>query len=228
MSKRQLFMLLLPLAYLMIVSLNVQAATIATSAFNQTTYNQGETGYLTVTVYNDFEVKIRITELTATIDYYYTDGTVYLQQFFTDTTVPAEIQPNQSANFTIPFSLPTNIAPGYTNLFVKAKTELWYNHTARWYASDHPTYQPTLYVESPYKKLYEDEQGLNDQLQQLYEDQQALNDQLQQQYRELQDLNATTTNMMYLLALTTIAFVVLAALLVGLNRKARVLPRSTA
>jgi hypothetical protein len=34
--------------------------------------------------------------------------------------------------------------------------------------------------------------------------------------------------MMYLLALTTIAFVVLAALLVGLNRKAQVLPRSTA
>jgi hypothetical protein len=228
MSKTRLLMLLLPLAYLMLVSLNVHAATIAACTFDKTTYNQGETGYLTVTVYNDFEVKIRVTELTATIDYYYADGTVYLQQFFTDTTVPAEIQPNQSANFTIPFSLPTNIAPGYTNLFVKAKTELWYNHTARWYASDHPTYQPTLYVESPYKELYEDEQGLNDQLQQLYEDQQALNDQLQQQYRELQDLNATTTNMMYLLALTTIAFVVLAALLVGLNRKARVLPRSTA
>jgi hypothetical protein len=212
----------------MLVSLNVHAATIAACIFDKTTYNQGETGYLTVTVYNDFEVKIRVTELTATIDYYYADGTVYLQQFFTDTTVPAEIQPNHSANFTIPFSLPTSIAPGYTNLFVKAKTELWYNHTARWYVSDHPTYQPTLYVESPYKELYEDEQVLNDQLQQLYADQQALNGQLQQQYRELQDLNATTTNMMYLLALTTIAFIVLAALLVGLNRKARVLPRSTA
>jgi hypothetical protein len=228
MSKTRLLVLLLPLAYLTLVSLNVHAATIAACTFDKTTYNQGEPGYLTVTVYNDFEVKIRVTELTATIDYYYADGTVYLQQFFTDTTVPAEIQPNHSANFTIPFSLPASIAPGYTNLFVKAKTELWYNHTARWYASDHPTYQPTLYVESPYKELYEDEQGLNDQLQQLYEDQQALNDQLQQQYRELQDLNATTTNMMYLLALTTIAFVVLAALLVGLNRKAQVLPRSTA
>jgi hypothetical protein len=32
-------------------------------------------------IYNDKDEKIKITELTATIEYYYTDGNVYLQSF---------------------------------------------------------------------------------------------------------------------------------------------------
>jgi Flp pilus assembly protein TadB len=35
-----------------------------------------------VSVYNDESDKIRVTELSASVNYYYTDGTVYVQKFF--------------------------------------------------------------------------------------------------------------------------------------------------
>ena len=70
----------------------VQAATITSCTFDKDAYNQGETGYITVTIYNDKDNKIRVTELTATINYYYADGNVYVQKFYTNATLPAEIQ----------------------------------------------------------------------------------------------------------------------------------------
>lgn len=155
MREKRLLIVLLPFLYLTIVPFGVQAATITMCTFDKNTYHQGETGYITVTVYNDKDNKIRVTELTATINYYYTDGNVYLQKFFADTTLPAEIQQGQSRTFNIPFSLPTNIATGYTNVDVKAKTQLWNSHLERWFESDHPTFEPTLYIESPYKQQSE-------------------------------------------------------------------------
>ena len=149
--RKKLLILLLPFLSLIIIPFVVQAATITSCTLDKDTYHQGETGYITVVIYNDKSDKIRITELTATIDYYYADGTVYVQKFFTDVTLPVEIQQGQSSTFNIPLSLPTNIASGYTNVDVKAKTELWNIPGERWFASDHPTYQPTLYIESPYK-----------------------------------------------------------------------------
>lgn len=142
----------LPLLSLLIVSFVVQGATITTCTFDKDTYHQGETGYMSATIYNDKDNKIRVTELTATINYHYTDGNVYLQKFFTETTLPAEIQQGQSSNFDIPFSLPTNIESGYTSVDVKAKTEIWNVPGERWLPSEHPTSQPTLYIESPYKQ----------------------------------------------------------------------------
>ena len=70
----------------------VQATTITSCTFDKDAYNQGETGYITVTIYNDKDNKIRVTELTATINYYYADGNVYVQKFYTNATLPAEIQ----------------------------------------------------------------------------------------------------------------------------------------
>jgi len=149
--RKKLLLALLPLLSLIFVPFVVQAATITSCSFDKGTYHQGETGCITVTIYNDKSDKIRVTELTATIDYYYTDGNIYLQSFFTDSILPAEIERGQSGTFYIPFSLPTNIASGYIEVAVKAKTELWSVQTERWFPSEHPTYQPTLYVESPYK-----------------------------------------------------------------------------
>ncbi len=149
---KKLLIVTLPLLSLLIVSFVVQGATITTCTFDKDTYHQGETGYISVTIYNDKDNKIRVTELTATINYYYTGGTVYLQKFFTDATLPAEIQQGQSSIFYIPFSLPTNIESGYTSVDVKAKTEIWNVPGERWLPSEHPTSQPTLYIESPYKQ----------------------------------------------------------------------------
>jgi hypothetical protein len=157
MRTKRLLIVLLPFLALIIIPF-VQAATITACTFDKDTYNQGETGYITVTIYNDKENRIRVTELTATINYYYADGNVYVQKFYTDATLPEEIQPGNSGNIHIPFSLPTNIASGYTDINVKAITEVWNEQAERWFGSEHPTYEPKLYIESPYKQQSEVQQ----------------------------------------------------------------------
>ena len=200
MRMRRLLIVLLPFLALMIIPF-VQAATITVCTFDKDTYNQGETGYITVIIYNDEEAKIRVTELTATINYYYDDENIYIQKFYTDATLPAEIQQGNSSNFYIPFSLPTNIASGYTDVHVKAISELWNEEADRWFWSDHPTYEPTLYIESPYKQQSED---------------------YQHQLEEQLTINKNTTNMMYLFGVTTIVFAAVTVFLFILNRRARV------
>lgn len=177
----------------MVVPSIVQAATITVCTFDKDVYLQGQTGYLAVTLYNDKNEKIQVTELTATIEYYYTDGNVYLQSFFTNATLPAEIQRGDSTTFYVPFSLPTNIAPGYTDVYVKAKTELWRGEGEFWAWSDHPTYRPTISIETPYKEQLEEQEATN----------------------------RNTTTMMYLFGATTIVFVAVTVILFLLNRSAR-------
>lgn len=143
--------LLLPFLASIVIPLVAHAATITACTFDRDVYHQGETGYISTTIYNDKDMEIRVAELTATINYYYSDGNVYLQKFFADTTLPVEIQQGQSGTFNIPFSLPTNVAIGYTNVEVKARTQLWNSHLERWSESDHPTLQPVLYIESLFK-----------------------------------------------------------------------------
>jgi len=211
---KKLLVLLPTLLFLMVAPIVVHAATITICTFDKDTYKQGQTGYITATIYNDEDDKIRVTELTAAIEYYYTDENVYLQSFFTNATLPIEIQRGNSSTFYIPFSLPTNIASGYTDIYVKAKTELWSTEADRWFESDHPTYQPTLYIESPYK--------------QQLEEQATINEQLEEQLEEQQTINRNTTNIMYLLAVTTMVFVAVTVLLFIINRRARILTQPIA
>jgi hypothetical protein len=207
-------LVILPLICLMLVPAIAQAATITVCTLSKDAYNQGDTGYITLTVYNDKDEKIRVTELTAAINYYYEEETTYIQTFYAPSTnLPKEIEPGQTDTFTIPFSLPTNVAPGYTDLHVKAKTEIWNHHSLTWGSSDQPTYEPTLYVESPYK--------------QLYESQQATNQQILQQLREQQAVNNTTTSIMYLLVVTTLVFAAFTAFLTILMRRPRVIPQAS-
>lgn len=202
-------MILLPILYVTITLSIANAATITNCTFDKDTYHQGQTGYIAVTLYNDKEDKIKITELTANIDYHYADGTTYIQTFFTDATLPLEIPQGQTDRLYIPFSLPTNIAPGYTELYVRAKTELWHNQSGDWLSSEYPTYRPTIYIESPY--------------QQQYVDQLVENEGLQDQIQQLQTINNTTANLMYLLGITTIIFAAVAVLFIFLSRRASVI-----
>jgi len=185
---------------LTVIPFGVQATTITACTFDKDTYQQGETGYITVTIYNDRENKIRVTDLTATINYYYTDGNIYLQKFFTDAALPVEIEQGNSSSFYVPFSLPTNVASGYTEVDVKAVTELWSLQSERWFASEHPTYQLTLFIESPYKEQLEEQVAIN----------------------------KNVTNMMYLLGVTTMVFAAVTVFLFVLNRRARVLAQPIA
>jgi len=212
MSKKRILIILLPFLYLTIMPFIAQAATITICTFDRNVYNQGETGYITISLYNDEDDKIRVTELTATIDYYYTNENVYLQTFYTDETLPIEIQQGQTGSFNIPFSLPTNIAPGYTDVLVKAKTELWNNHSGTWFGSEHPTSRPALYIESPYKELFEGEQEANEEL--------------QRQFQELETLNATTTSIIYVLGSMTAILALVTVSLIMLNRKSRAIAQS--
>ncbi len=200
MRKNRILIALMPLFYLAMVSSFAQAATITTCTFDKESYYPGQTGYVSVTVYNDKESTIRIFELSATIDYYYNDDNVYLQTFFTILEPATEVQQGQSDTFYIDFSLPTNIAPGYTTLLVKAKTEIWNDEAQRWQGSDHPTYQPTLYIESLYKQQLEEQQATNQQL---------------------QAINQQTTTIMYVLGATTLVFAAVIGLLLIILRSAR-------
>ncbi len=214
MWKNRILIALMPLFYLAMVSSFAQATTITTCTFDEESYYPGQTGYVAVTVYNDKDSTIRIYELTATIDYYYNDDNVYLQTFFTNPEPPTEVQQGQADTFYIDFSLPTNIAPGYTTLLVRGRTEIWNDEAQRWQGSDNPTYQPTLYVESPYK--------------QQFEEQQTTNQQLQRQLQEQQAVNQYTTTIMYVLGSMTVVFAAVAGLLFIFLRRARILTQPTA
>jgi len=159
MNKKLFLIPILSIVVIISVLQNVNAATITAATLDKNTYLAGQTGYILVTIYNEDSEKIRVTELTATIDYYYTDGTVYLQKFFTSDTLPDEIPAGQSQIFQIPISLPNNIANGYTNPLVEARTEIWHQQTDTWTYSDYQRYSNIkLYIESPYKEWYTDSQ----------------------------------------------------------------------
>jgi len=192
MNKKLVSVLLLSFLSLMSALQTAKATTITSATLDKTTYLAGQTGYISVSVYNDKSDKIRVTELSATINYYYTDSTVYVQKFFTSTTLPDEIPAGETETYQIPISLPTNIAPGYTNPTVEAKTDLWRPQDDRWMTSDRPTYQLKLYIESPYKQSYETSQ---------------------QQLQEQKTANESLTSTMNMLAVTTIVFASAAAFL---------------
>lgn len=208
MSKKRILIALLTLLCLIAIPFAARAATITACTFDRNTYQQGETGYIAVTIFNDKDSKIRVTELDATIDHYYTDGNIYMQKFFTDANLPIEIEEGNSSTLHIPVSLPTNIASGYTKVDVKARTQNWGNIMQRWIESDHPTYQPTLFIESPYKEQLEEQVKTNEQL--------------EEQLEEQMTINKNVTNMMYFLGMTTLVSAAVMVFLFLFNRRARV------
>lgn len=213
------------LLLLSILLSGVNAATITSCTLGRDVYYQGETGYVSLTVYNNMDNTIRVFETTATIDYFYADGTTYLQTFFTNATLPIEIPQGQSHTFYIQFNLPANIASGYTEFFVRAKTELWNAASQRWYQSDHPTADPVLYIESPYKQQFEQQQTINEQLQDQIDEQENTINQLQEQLANLQISYNNMTLMVYMLTAIAIALGIAMAFLMSFIRKSRVAPQ---
>jgi hypothetical protein len=191
-----------------------RAAEITSASLDKETYLAGQTGYISVDIYNDKNANISVTEMSATIDYYYSDGTVYVQKFFTSLELPDEIEPGQTETYQIPISLPTNIAPGYVNLIVNARTNIWFNEIERWISSDSTSYQLKLYVESPYKQSYEDSQ---EQLKDSEEQLQSSLDQLEGQESTNRSLCVTVA----VLGVITIAFGAIAVLFMFMLRKSR-------
>jgi len=201
MYKKRLLTALVCFLALMAIPQVARAATMTACTPDKDTYQQGQTGYITVTIYNDENDKIRVTELSATIDYYYDDGTRYVAKTFTDTDLPAEIAKGQSATYNVQISLPNNIAPGFINPTVEVRTELWNEAGSRWMTSDYLnsnylTSKPKLFVESPYKEAYENsEQQYQEQLENS-----------ERQYQEQLIVNGYQANMINILIALTIVF----------------------
>jgi len=213
-NKKLLLILMVSFVALIGVFQIAKAAEITSATLDKETYLAGQTGYISVAIYNDKSANISVTELSATIDYYYSDGTVYVQRFFTSADLPDEIEPGQTEVYQVPISLPTNIAPGYVNLIVRASTNLWVNETGRWISSDSPSYQVKLYVESPYKQSYENSQK------QLQDSQNQLQDSLEQlegQESANRNLSVTAT----VLGVTTLAFGAITIFLMFMLRRPR-------
>jgi hypothetical protein len=164
--KTKLIVLLTVLAVIGMIQ-TAKAASITTASPDKTSYLAGQTGHILVTIYNDENEKIRVTELSATISYYYTDGNLYIQKFFTSDTLPDEIPEGESETYQIPISLPTNLAHGYTNPRMEAITEIWHPQDGHWNPSDRPSYTNLkLYIETPYRQMYEtSQQALTEQTQ---------------------------------------------------------------
>jgi len=223
MWKKRVSIALMLVCSLVLISSVAQAAIIIECTFDKDWYYPGQEGYIAVTVYNDEVSTIRVDKLSATIDYYYTDANVYRDTFFTYSDPPKEILQGESYVFNIDFSLPTNIAPGYTTLNVKAETEIWtyYSNGSVWRESDHPTYRPTLYIESPYKSQLETQEAANQELE-------TANQQVTEQLHEQQVLNQQTTNMMYILGAISVGLIAVVGVLLLVLRKARNLALSAA
>jgi len=198
------------------------AATVTSATLNKDAYTAGQTGYISVTVYNDEASNISVTEISATINYYYQDGTVYVQKFFTNATLPSEIAVGQSKTYQVPISLPVDVASGYTSSTVEAKTDIWQSLTSRWISSDRPTYQVKLYIESPYKQMYENgQQDLQDSQKQLDDTQILL--------QEQKVRNENLTNTSYVLIAVIVAFALAcAALFFVLRTKPHPIPQPAA
>ncbi len=192
--KRPLIVLLCCIA-LLVAPQVAKAATITSASLDKDTYLAGQTGYISVTVYNDQSQRIRVTELSVTVDYYYADETVYVQKFFANAVLPDEIEVGQSKTYQIPISLPTNIAAGYTDLSVEAKNEIWVPQIERWWSSETATYHLKLYIQSPYKQMYETTEDL-----------------LQEQIAS----NTNLSNMVGMLTVASVAFMGVAGLLMFL------------
>lgn len=240
-----MLVILIPVLCLLASLSVVNAAEITSCVLDDEVYLQGQSGYVAVDVYNDMDDKIRVTEITLMIDYFYSDGTVYKQTFSTNSTLPIEILQAQSSTFYVPFTLPNNIASGYIRLLVRVWTDIWNAQAQRWYMSDNPTAEPILYLESAYKQQFEQEQSLNAQLLEDIDELETSNQQLQEQVdqlesaneqlqgqiselrRQLDELQATyytTTILMYVFIAAT-AF--LALMMMFLQKFARRTPLST-
>ncbi len=164
MSKKVAIILLSVLAFMGAIQAAL-ATSITTASLDKTTYLAGQTGYISATIYNDKSESIRVTELSATVNYYYVDGTIYVQKFFASGSLPTQIPAGESETFQIPISLPTNIAHGYTNPRIEARTDIRHPQDDHWMTSDHPTYSDLkLYIETPYKQAFEEEQATNSSL----------------------------------------------------------------
>jgi len=83
--------------------------------------------------------------------------------------------------------------------------------TGNWHIVEQVTFQPLLYIESPYKEQLEE--------------QVTINDQLEKQLYQQQATNKNITNMMFLFGVTTLVFAAVTVLLVILNRRTRVFSR---
>ena len=89
------------------------AVSASNFTLDKSSYNPGDSGTATITIYNDQPSLIRITSIDLNFNYYYSDGRVYTQDFVTPALSMNVSSATNSQPITIRFNLPSGISVGY-------------------------------------------------------------------------------------------------------------------
>ena len=89
------------------------AVSVNNFTLDKSSYNPGDSGKATITVYNDQQSLIRITSVDLNFNYYYSDGRIYTQDFVTPAMSLNVSAATTSQPVTIQFNLPSGISVGY-------------------------------------------------------------------------------------------------------------------
>ncbi len=89
------------------------AVSVNNFTLDKSSYNPGDSGKGTITVYNDQQSLIRITSIDVNFNYFYSDGRVYTQDFITPTLSMNVSSATTSQPITVQFNLPSGISVGY-------------------------------------------------------------------------------------------------------------------
>ena len=113
MKARSLIIALAVFALAITILPSARAVNASNFTLDKSSYNPGDSGTATITVYNDQQSLIRITSIDLNFNYYYTDGRVYTQDFVTPALSMNVSSASNSQPITIQFNLPSGIATGY-------------------------------------------------------------------------------------------------------------------
>ena len=89
------------------------AVSVNNFTLDKSSYNPGESGKATITVYNDQQSLIRITGVDVNFNYFYSDGRIYTQDFITPAMGLNVSTATTSQPVTVQFNLPSGISVGY-------------------------------------------------------------------------------------------------------------------
>lgn len=89
------------------------AVSVNSFTLDKASYNPGDSGKATITVYNDKLSLIRITSMDLNLNYYYSDGRIYTQDFITPTLSMNVSAAATSQPVSVQFNLPSSISVGY-------------------------------------------------------------------------------------------------------------------
>ncbi len=135
---------------------SARALSVNGFSLNKTSYNPGDSGTATVTIFNDQSLTIRIVAVSVIFNYFYQSGLAYTQNFGVNGLSTNVTSNTNSQPVVVSFALPADVAPGYFIPSVQVTYDVILN-TGNWSPDRNSNLDATkpLYIESPYKGQYQ-------------------------------------------------------------------------